>query len=162
MAELVRRSGREQNYISDLLHSERKSFGEKAARALEASLKLDPGELDIAPAKATEQPRKTRKTDTSLPTLIAHRAAVLDKDSQERLLRFLETLSAYVNPKARDYEAQAQGGATSYRQDLGGDPRATSCPVSCKPAPARGRLWVRENTSNGKPKRRLFTVRVVL
>jgi hypothetical protein len=99
---LAERVGRQPTYIHDLLHSDRKSFGEKIARMLEDELALPRGHLDqpdgVAPLPAAYG---GPPVDAGYPSLIAHRAAQLDEAVQLGVLNLLEAFNASMQEARR-------------------------------------------------------------
>lgn len=104
-SELARRAGKKQSYISDLLAG-RKSFGEKAARDLEAKLKKPPGWLD-GKASTVQEPALPYNDRPTVPDLIARRLVDLDPTVQLAILNLLETIIAASREKPRHRRAEA-------------------------------------------------------
>lgn len=115
-SELSRLTRKSQSYISDLLRG-KKSFGEKAARGMEQSLKLTPGYFDqVQSAKAkgirvTSSPYADIAPD-DYPALLANRVRDWDEGEQLALLNFIEA----INAAARERRVSARKRPVPHRQ----------------------------------------------
>jgi hypothetical protein len=104
-ADLVKAAGKTYSYWNDLLKSDKKSFGEKAARSLESALGLPRGWLDQAeaevPAAATSAAGEPQAAYRQAPTWpwradLYYRMMELPPDELKRLEQII---SAYLPSK---------------------------------------------------------------
>lgn len=87
--------GVEPSYINDLLNSPTKSFGEKAARKIEAGLKLDPGFLD---RKDNAPANRHGHAELRVADLVARKVKRLDEAAQLTILGLIETMINIADP----------------------------------------------------------------
>jgi hypothetical protein len=102
---LMARAGKSYSYWRDLLGDSNKSFGEKAARALEQALDLPRGWLDEVhptgkPVPAVPSRPQHVSLDLALPADITRRLAALDESQRTAVLRSLAAMLDAIAPPA--------------------------------------------------------------